>query len=65
MTQQRLNQSMVFHIHQERTGALDLNSIAKFKKFHLKNVWTILKFTYMLIMNFIKSLKIKITLISV
>ena len=29
MTDQRLNHCMVFHIHQERTDALDLNSIAK------------------------------------
>ena len=29
MTQQHLNHCMVFHSHQERTGALDLNSIAK------------------------------------
>ena len=29
MTQQRLNHCMVFHIDQERTGALILNSIAK------------------------------------
>ena len=29
MTQQRLNHSMVLHIHQEKTDARDLNSIAK------------------------------------
>ena len=44
MTQQCLNQCMVFHIHQDRMGALDLNSIAKKKIsdiFNHKNVWTI------------------------
>ena len=29
MTQQQLNHCMVFHIHQEKTSAIDLNSIAK------------------------------------
>ena len=29
ITHQRLNHCMVFHIHRERMGALDLNSIAK------------------------------------
>ena len=29
MTQQRLNHCMILHIHQERTDAIDVNSIAK------------------------------------
>ena len=75
MTQQHLNHCMVFHIHQNRTGALDLNSIAKeFAQTNERRIvfsdifffWTILKFTYMLIMNFIKSINfLFITLISV
>ena len=54
MTQQRLNHCMAFHIHQDKTDASDLNSIAK--EFAQANVSSdififldhLLKFTYML-----------------
>ena len=57
MTQQRPNHCMILHIHQERTDAIDVNSIAKeFAQamrgglFSSDNFffWTILKFAYML-----------------
>ena len=58
MTHQCPNHGMILHIHQERTDALDVNSIAKeFAQANdrriaffdnLKIFWTTLKFTYML-----------------
>ena len=68
MTQQCLNHCMVFHIHQERTDALDLNNIAKEfaqaneRQIAFSNLKTFLdhiKIYFILIMTFIKSIKIK------